>query len=68
MVDDVRWWVGCVVMFTLLIVLATDIFLFARFGGHGTVSASIARYVGQSRESVASALLGFIFGGLLVQG
>lgn len=65
MARKVRWWVGCVLFFAALFITLVDIWRFAA-DSTTTVSYTVSQWTGASRESVASALLGFVFGALLI--
>lgn len=60
----VRWWLMSFLVFAIMFGLLADIYLFLN-DSQLTISATLQDFVGGSKESYRSALVGFLVGSLL---
>ena len=62
----IRWWTAALVMFSVIGLLAWDIFAFATGGIDATISDIFTSWLGLADNPIPAAGLGFVVGGLFV--
>ena len=65
MTRKILWWVTAILVFTLMIGLLADIFLYVN-DSDSTISATIQDYLGGSTETYRAVMVGFTLGSLVV--